>query len=234
MSLYCTQLREGLLRVLQWQFTVYNTNVDTTCMGEPGRTNRRSTEAREAHGARVSVHAVGRFEQLLQFVVLTLGDPWVLLGSILLGIFRVSQTDFTSSCIIVHYIKSDNQFPSISQNNQIAEAPSHPLLNLPFNPKRAGGGGIRPPLDVSRDNFAENFFRAASFHDFFLSSFAQLLALFSEKSGVWFESYAILCTRASAQNLKIFWICVQNIWKMASCAKTPFWALKCNICIHDS
>ena len=66
--------------------------------------------------------------------------------------------------------------------------------------KGPGGGGIRPPLDVSRDNFAENFFRAASFHDFFLSSFAQLLALFSEKSGVWFESYATLCTRASAQN----------------------------------
>ena len=47
------------------------------------------------------------------------------------------------------------------------------------NPKRAG---FRPPLDVSRDNFAEFFSRAASFHDFFLSSFAQLLALFSEKS----------------------------------------------------
>ena len=80
----------------------------------------------------------------------------------------------------------------------------------------------RPPLDVSRDNFAEIFLRAASFHDFFLSSFAQLLALFSEKSGVRFESYATLCNQASAQNSKIFWICVQNIWKMAFCAKTPF------------
>ena len=91
------------------------------------------------------------------------------------------------------------------------------------NPKRAGGGGgIRPPLDVSRDNFVENFFRAASFHDFFLSSLAQLLALFSEKSAVRFQSYATLRNRASAQNMTIFWICVQNIWKMASCAKTPF------------
>ena len=108
------------------------------------------------------------------------------------------------------------------------------LFLLSLTLKGPGGGGIRPPLDVSRDNFAKKNFRAASFHDFFLSSFAQLLALFSEKSGVWFESYATLCTRASAQNLKIFWICVQNIWKMASCAKTPFWALKCNICIHYS
>ena len=66
------------------------------------------------------------------------------------------------------------------------------------------GGGIRPPLDVSRDNFVEIFFRAASFHDFFLSSLAQLLALFSEKSGVRFQSYATLC------NLTIFWICVQT------------------------
>ena len=53
-----------------------------------------------------------------------------------------------------------------------------------LNPKRAGGGGIGPPLDVSRDNFVENFSRAASFHDFFLWSLAQLLALFSGKSGV--------------------------------------------------
>ena len=93
-----------------------------------------------------------------------------------------------------------------------------------FNPKRAGGGGRNPPppLDVSRDNFVEKFFRTASFHDFFLSSLAQLLALFSEKLAVRFQSYATLCNQASAQNLTIFWICVQNIWKMASCAKTPF------------
>ena len=56
----------------------------------------------------------------------------------------------------------------------------------------------------------------------FFKSLAQLLALFSEKSGVRFQSYATLCNRASAQNQKIFWICVQNVWKMASCAKTPF------------
>ena len=32
----------------------------------------------------------------------------------------------------MHFIKSDNQFPSISQYNYIAEAPFHPLLNVPF------------------------------------------------------------------------------------------------------
>ena len=42
------------------------------------------------------------------------------------------------------------------------------------------------------------FFRAASYYAFFLSSLAQLLALFSEKSGIRFESYATLCNRTSA------------------------------------
>ena len=70
--------------------------------------------------------------------------------------------------------------------------------------KGPGGAESAPPLDVSRNNFAEIFFRAASFHDFFLSSLAQLLPLFLEKSGIRFESYATLCNRASAQNLKIF------------------------------
>ena len=55
---------------------------------------------------------------------------------------------------------------------------------------------------------------------FYYYSLAQLLALFSEKLGVRFQSYATLCHRTSAQNLEIFWICVQNIWKMAFCAKT--------------
>ena len=42
-----------------------------------------------------------------------------------------------------------------------------------FNPNQTGGGG------VSRDNFVEIFFRAPRFRDFFLSSLAQLLMLFS-------------------------------------------------------
>ena len=82
------------------------------------------------------------------------------------------------------------------------------------------------PLNVSYDNFADFFSRAPRFHDFFLSSLAQLLTLFSEKLGIPFRSYAMLCNRASAQYMGIFWICVQNIWKMTFCAKNPFWALK--------
>ena len=31
-----------------------------------------------------------------------------------------------------------------------------------------GGGAESAPLNVSRDNFTEFFFRAVSFHDFFL------------------------------------------------------------------
>ena len=100
--------------------------------------------------------------------------------------------------------------------------------------KGPGGRNPPPPSTFRAVISWIFFFRAASFHDFFLSSLAQLLALFSEKSGVRFQSYATLCNRASAQNLKIFWICVQNVWKMASCAKTPFWALKCSICFHYS
>ena len=77
-------------------------------------------------------------------------------------------------------------------------------MDLTLKGPGGGGGGwnLPPPLDVSRDNFAEIFSHAAGFHDFFLWSFAQLLALFSEKSGLRFESYATLCNRASAQNLK--------------------------------
>ena len=59
------------------------------------------------------------------------------------------------------------------------------MLTSAFNPKTAGGGGggggvesTPPPLDVSRDNFAEINFRTPSFCDFFHSSLAQLLTLF--------------------------------------------------------
>ena len=88
------------------------------------------------------------------------------------------------------------------------------FVRLSINSKRAeggGGGGIRPPPPPRRFMEKKKFV-AASFHDFFLWSFAQLLTLFSEKSGIWFESYTTLCSR--------LWICVQIIsWKMASCAR---------------
>ena len=112
------------------------------------------------------------------------------------------------------------------------------VCSMHLNPKRpggGGGGGQNPPFSTFRAIVSGIFyFRAASFHDFFLWGLAQLWAQFSEKSGVRFLSYATLCNRTSAQNLTIFWICVQNVWKMASCAKTPFWALKCSICFHYS
>ena len=99
LSLYCKQ-REGVLRVLQC--TVHNiTNIDTTRMGEPGRTNRayisplvdRGSLAN--HGARVSV---GRFEQLNITIsyklVLKRGDPCALLGSIIISLYFLIFSQF--------------------------------------------------------------------------------------------------------------------------------------------
>ena len=98
LSLYRTQ-REVVLRVLQC--TVYNTKVDTTCVGKPGRTNRayrcRSTEARWPITVRVSI---GRFEQLLQLVVIKRRDARALLGSIFLDIFTVSGPIFLKPTLL--------------------------------------------------------------------------------------------------------------------------------------
>ena len=52
-------------------------------------------------------------------------------------------------------------------------------LQTKFNPKRAGGGAESAPLNISLNNFAEKFFRTASFRDLVFSSLAQLLTLFS-------------------------------------------------------
>ena len=85
---------------------------------------------------------------------------------------------------------------------------------------------VNPNQTVSCNNFAELFFCAPRFRDFFtFESCANFDAIFV-KSGIPFRSYGTLCNRASTQNMGIFWICVQNIWKMAFCAKNPFWALK--------
>ena len=71
---------------------LYNTNIDTPCMGEL-MAYRRSTEARwPITGARVSS---GKFERLLQFLLLRCGDPHAFLGSILLDIFTVSGPIFS-------------------------------------------------------------------------------------------------------------------------------------------
>ena len=117
------------------QCTTCNTNVGTpcTCMGERGA----SPVVWGSLANRGATASVGKFERLLQLVLLRLGVPRALFRMYVSWYFRsfwanFSQTYLTSSCKIVHFIKSDNQFPSISQNNWIAEAPSHPLLNLPF------------------------------------------------------------------------------------------------------
>ena len=49
-----------------------------------------------------------------------------------------------------------------------------------FNPNQTGGGGggIHPPLDVSRDNFDEIFSRAPCFRDFSFESCANFDAIF--------------------------------------------------------
>ena len=92
------------------------------------------------------------------------------------------------------------------------EHPPLPPGLIRVNPKRAGGGRNLPPPSTFRAIISWNFFPAPqAFINFFLWSLAQLLALFSKKSGLRFQSYATLCNRASAQNLKIFWICVQNM-----------------------
>ena len=114
LSLYCTQ-REGVLRVLQCtvqykrRHTVY------------GRTNRhiagrlrlagqsRCESVRWLIWAAVTITSKtrrsSRFTRI--YVSLYFCSFWA----------DFSQTTFTSSCKIVHFIKSDNQFPSISQNN---------------------------------------------------------------------------------------------------------------------
>ena len=76
-------------------------------------------------------------------------------------------------------------------------------------------------------------FRAVSFHDLKKKSLAQFLPLFSEKSGVRFRSYATLCNQASAQNLKIFWICVQNVLALCNTDQLlPLIFVLCAYCMN--
>ena len=80
-SIYRTQ--RGVLRVLQCTVTIQS-------YGRAG--HRLSTEARwPNHGARV---CVGKFERLLQLVLLKRGDPRALFGCMFLDIFAVSGPIF--------------------------------------------------------------------------------------------------------------------------------------------
>ena len=68
-----------------------------------------------------------------------------------------------------------------------------------------GGGAESAPSSTFRAVISWKFFSAPqAFTIFFLSSLAQLFALFSEKSGVRFQSYATLCNRASGSKFDNF------------------------------
>ena len=111
------------------------TNAGTLCMGKlTGHTVGRGSLAN--HSAR---NFRWQIWLLFHWLVVICEDPRNLLWSMFLDIYTVSgpffsfQTNFISSCKITHFMKSDNQFPFISQNNKIAEAPSNQLsMNLPF------------------------------------------------------------------------------------------------------
>ena len=83
-------------------------------------------------------------------------------------------------------------------------------------------------------------FRAIILRIFFFLPRTALSRLFSFESCASFDAIFVqiggtvpkLCNRASAQNMGILWLCVQNIWKMAFCAKNPCWALKVLILVN--
>ena len=90
-------------------------------------------------------------------------------------------------------------------------------LDLTLKGPGGGGGGAESASTTFR--VIKFFPRRASFHDFFLWSLAQLLVLFHTKK--YFQSYATSCNQAY-QNLKIFWICVRNVWKSLLVPKLHF------------
>ena len=74
--------------------------------------------------------------------------------------------------------------------------------------KGPGGGGICPPLNVSRNNFVEIFFfsrRELSWF-FFFEVLRNFCHYFLKN-----RAYGSKVTQHVNQNLKIFWICVQNM-----------------------
>ena len=77
---------------------------------------------------------------------------------------------------------------------------------------RPGGGWNPPPPSTFRAIILRNFFSAhRAFATFFFRVLRNFWCYFSEKLGENVpEVYATLCNRASAQNMGIFWICVQK------------------------
>ena len=82
--------------------------------------------------------------------------------------------------------------------------------------KRPGGGF---PSTFRAIISQKLIFAHRPFMTFFIQVLRNFWRYFCKKLAVPFQSYPTLCNRASAQNMEIFWICVQNIWKMAFCAK---------------
>ena len=116
LSLYWMQ-REGILRVLQCtvQYKHRHTVYRWTNMAHRGLT----TEVRWPIMVRVSV---GKFERLF---TITSTKTWrsscfsrISVSWYFCSFWAdFSQTNFISSCKTIHFIKFDNQFPSILQNN---------------------------------------------------------------------------------------------------------------------
>ena len=63
--------------------------------------------------------------------------------------------------------------------------------------KRLGGGGLKAPLDISRDYSAMRKALAATLYDFLLSSFPHILTPNLWRPGVRFWSYVTFCTCTS-------------------------------------
>ena len=128
--------------ILYYGFNVQGDNTQAgppcTCMGE------LTVQARNAGRGLLANHSA-IFCPLAFLIILFLsevivvGDPRALLESMFLDISAVSgvctkfsQTNFVFCCKIIYFIESDNQFSFISHSNEIAQAPSNPLLILPF------------------------------------------------------------------------------------------------------
>ena len=130
---------QAAVKALRWWHcnVLYNTHTGTPCMAEltAQGTHCRQRLAGKSQCDIIFVH--WPFQQLFLWVLVIGKDPRALLRSMFLDISSFwtdfSQTNFIFSCKIINFIKPDNQFPFISQNNKIAEAPSNPLPILPFN-----------------------------------------------------------------------------------------------------
>ena len=102
------------------------------------------------------------------------------------------------------------------------------------NPKRAGGGAESAPPSTFRAIISWNFFFAPwAFMTFFFQVLRNFWCYFRKN---WAYGSKVTQHYVIDRRLKIWKFSgfVYKTWKMASCAKTPFWALNCSICFHYS